>query len=253
MLHKSKSNKFNLLKFAFIIPLLAFFLMSFNTEEIYITPEVMDPISDVTEIEVIVITKESTKADLDKVKKEFEAHGVTLKFKNVKRNAANEIIAIKIDAKTSKSNASFNMSSDEGIKPIKIVYDKDTQSISIGNGEVHFDKDHDYHFMTKDGHTVVKSGTGSNVFITKEEIDEHDGTKKHKMRKTYEVRRQIGTTDDDQDHDVEIIIKDEDLDKVLDTIIKQAQTGKIGDGKIIVEEVSQFIRIRTGESSEDAL
>ena len=50
-----------------------------------------------------------------------------------------------------------------------------------------------------------------------------------------------------------IVIKDSDLDKVTSTIIKHAQTGKIGDGKIIVTNVEQFLRIRTGESSEDAL
>ncbi|MDF1697413.1 MAG: P-II family nitrogen regulator [Saprospiraceae bacterium] len=50
-----------------------------------------------------------------------------------------------------------------------------------------------------------------------------------------------------------IVIKDEDLEKVTSTIIANAQSGKIGDGKIIITNVEQFIRIRTGESSEDAL
>lgn len=50
-----------------------------------------------------------------------------------------------------------------------------------------------------------------------------------------------------------IVVKDSDVDKVTSTIIKHAQTGKIGDGKIIITNVEQFLRIRTGESSEDAL
>lgn len=50
-----------------------------------------------------------------------------------------------------------------------------------------------------------------------------------------------------------IVVKDDDVDKVSKTIIENAQTGKIGDGKIIVTDVAQFLRIRTGESSEDAL
>jgi nitrogen regulatory protein P-II 1 len=50
-----------------------------------------------------------------------------------------------------------------------------------------------------------------------------------------------------------IVIKDEDVEKVTATIIKHAQTGKIGDGKIIITNVEQFLRIRTGESSLDAL
>ena len=50
-----------------------------------------------------------------------------------------------------------------------------------------------------------------------------------------------------------IVVKDSDVGKVTSTIIKHAQTGKIGDGKIIVTNVEQFLRIRTGESSKDAL
>jgi len=50
-----------------------------------------------------------------------------------------------------------------------------------------------------------------------------------------------------------IVIKDADVEKVTQTIIKNAQTGKVGDGKIIVTPVDHFLRIRTGESSEDAL
>ena len=50
-----------------------------------------------------------------------------------------------------------------------------------------------------------------------------------------------------------IVVKDSDLENVTKTIIENAQTGKIGDGKIIVTDVEQFLRIRTGESSEDAL
>lgn len=52
---------------------------------------------------------------------------------------------------------------------------------------------------------------------------------------------------------ISIVVKDSDLEKVTSTIIKHAQTGKIGDGKIIITDVEQFLRIRTGESSEDAL
>ena len=50
-----------------------------------------------------------------------------------------------------------------------------------------------------------------------------------------------------------IVVKDSDVENVTKTIIQNAQTGKIGDGKIIVTDVEQFLRIRTGESSEDAL
>jgi nitrogen regulatory protein P-II 2 len=52
---------------------------------------------------------------------------------------------------------------------------------------------------------------------------------------------------------LEIAIKDDMLDQVIDAIEKSATTGKIGDGKIFVFNLEQVYRIRTGESGVDAL
>jgi len=52
---------------------------------------------------------------------------------------------------------------------------------------------------------------------------------------------------------LEIAIKDESLDGVIETITKAASTGKIGDGKIFVTNLEQIIRIRTGETGADAV
>lgn len=52
---------------------------------------------------------------------------------------------------------------------------------------------------------------------------------------------------------IEVICSDSALQTVIDTIVKTAQTGQIGDGKIFVSEVANAIRIRTGENGEDAL
>jgi nitrogen regulatory protein P-II 2 len=52
---------------------------------------------------------------------------------------------------------------------------------------------------------------------------------------------------------VEIAIDDDQLDSVIEAISAAAKTGKIGDGKIFVYELSQAIRIRTGESGSEAL
>lgn len=52
---------------------------------------------------------------------------------------------------------------------------------------------------------------------------------------------------------IEVIVSDENVGKVIDTLIQKARTGNVGDGKIIVTPVEDFIRIRTGEKSEDAL
>jgi nitrogen regulatory protein P-II 1 len=52
---------------------------------------------------------------------------------------------------------------------------------------------------------------------------------------------------------IEIVVNDEMLDKVLDTIVETARTGEIGDGKIFVYDVYKAIRVRTGESGETVI
>ncbi len=52
---------------------------------------------------------------------------------------------------------------------------------------------------------------------------------------------------------LEIAVSDDILEQAIDAIIKSANTGKIGDGKIFVTSLDQVIRIRTGETGEDAI
>ena len=52
---------------------------------------------------------------------------------------------------------------------------------------------------------------------------------------------------------IEVVCSDSNLQSVIDMIVKTAQTGQIGDGKIFVSTLENAIRIRTGEQGEDAL
>lgn len=52
---------------------------------------------------------------------------------------------------------------------------------------------------------------------------------------------------------IEIIVADDILETCIETIMKTAQTGKIGDGKIFIYNIEQVIRIRTGEMDESAI
>lgn len=52
---------------------------------------------------------------------------------------------------------------------------------------------------------------------------------------------------------IEAVVDDAVLDHAIDAIVKAARTGKIGDGKIFVQEVDQVIRIRTGETGAEAV
>ena len=52
---------------------------------------------------------------------------------------------------------------------------------------------------------------------------------------------------------LEVVVADEILDAVIEAIEKAAKTGKIGDGKVFVYKVEQALRIRTGETGDEAL
>ena len=52
---------------------------------------------------------------------------------------------------------------------------------------------------------------------------------------------------------VEVVVDDDDVDVVTETILRHARTGSIGDGKIFLLPVEDAIRIRTGESGEEVL
>jgi nitrogen regulatory protein P-II 1 len=52
---------------------------------------------------------------------------------------------------------------------------------------------------------------------------------------------------------LDIVLADEDVERCIEVIMSNAQTGKIGDGKIFVSEVERVIRIRTSEENEEAI
>ena len=52
---------------------------------------------------------------------------------------------------------------------------------------------------------------------------------------------------------IEVICSDANLQTALDTVMRTAQTGQIGDGKIFVSSLDEIIRIRTGEKGDEAL
>ncbi|MGD2075592.1 MAG: P-II family nitrogen regulator [Gammaproteobacteria bacterium] len=52
---------------------------------------------------------------------------------------------------------------------------------------------------------------------------------------------------------LDVVVKDEDVERCVETITSAARTGKIGDGKIFVSPVERVVRIRTGEANEDAI
>lgn len=52
---------------------------------------------------------------------------------------------------------------------------------------------------------------------------------------------------------MEVVVSDDQFQTVIDTILKSARTGQLGDGKIFVTDLEQVVRIRTGETGGEAL
>jgi len=52
---------------------------------------------------------------------------------------------------------------------------------------------------------------------------------------------------------IEVVVADEDVDKLVTAIVEAARTGKIGDGKVWVTPVETLVRVRTGERDGDAI
>ncbi len=120
--------------------------------------------------EVIIITKNTSDAELDNIVEAQKENGMTLKFSNIKRNDDGEIIAIKVEANAKNSNANYSIKSDSTIKPIMIKYDINHDTISIGNAK-HSNK---IVFVTSDSKkNIITSGVNKEVVIV-EEISNKD-------------------------------------------------------------------------------
>jgi len=52
---------------------------------------------------------------------------------------------------------------------------------------------------------------------------------------------------------MEMVVDEDMVEQVADTIVEAARTGKIGDGKIFVSDIEKIIRIRTGETNHEAI
>lgn len=52
---------------------------------------------------------------------------------------------------------------------------------------------------------------------------------------------------------IELVLADADVERAIAAVLKGAKTGQVGDGKVFVSDIGQAIRIRTGESGENAL
>jgi len=176
MLHKSRSNKMNQWKFLAIVPVLATFIFTFNTETIAQTKSRQQIITLDQGLEAEVITKDFQKSDLESLKARLQARGITMKYGKLKQNAAKEITSIEISVSSKTGNkANLSQSGTEPINPIEISFDN-AGKLTIGN--MRNMENGDFVFVTKNGnkeHVSMKNEDNKKViFISADSTEAFD-------------------------------------------------------------------------------
>lgn len=152
MLHKNKSGKMMYAKFMFIVPILIAFVMTFNTKVIAQEKNVEKHEYNI-KMEMEIITKDFSKTDLETLKASLLKEGITLGYKKLKYNDANEIISIALSVENKQGNkAQLQQSGTMAIKPISIKFDSEG-ALAVGNFEGM--ENHNV-FIHKDGKTKHK-------------------------------------------------------------------------------------------------
>ncbi|WP_405381123.1 M56 family metallopeptidase [Maribacter sp. LLG6340-A2] len=139
MINQKQSHKLKVLKSLLIVPLLAFFLVSFNTKEVYIFSDSNVKTAPLNTIEIL-IDKNTTDEQLLKIKKELQKEQFDFSY-TVVRNDDGHIKSISLQVtggnkKNGEVSSSFNSVSDnDTIDPTYISIDKSTNHITIRNGK----------------------------------------------------------------------------------------------------------------------
>ncbi len=229
MLNQTSSKARNLWKYSLILPALALFLMSFNTKTIEIAKE-SNPISvelpNTTNSEVFIlpveekiilpvaskedkndkpklkvindviakITKDTTKEELDKIKRDLEGKGMEFSYSKLDYNSAREITSIKIkyrnEATGSNSSYSVNSDNDEPIKPI-YIYTRENGGYGIGNspdGREHKER-MKAHAERLEDHKARMEDHKARMHEHKERMKEHHETVKEAHEERMEEHR----------------------------------------------------------------
>ncbi|MET2986068.1 M56 family metallopeptidase [Aureibaculum conchae] len=246
MLHSEKSNRKSQLKFALVLPLLIAFIFAFNTKTIAQEKEKEHKtIVKKVEIHAMILTKTTHSDDLDKISKSFAEKGLKVEFKGIKRNKDNEITSIKIDAKANngKTSASYSADENEGINPIKIEYDSENNSLSIGSSNSNYSRG--YAFSKEGKKKIIKQkGKGkSYVFISDDGDSEENKSTKIWVTKdgdTVKIQSKKIIIENEEDEDGE-------HEDAYEVIIDQGDEESWGKLKIQASGKDEPIYILNGE------
>ncbi len=166
MLHKSKSKKINLLKYVLVLPALAAFLMSFNTEEVYVekrrtnTEEQTSDTQKPTESDTlkIIFDKNLSEKDFEQIKSKLELIKINFIYSELKRNDKDEIINITTKFESEGGHCTYH-ATDGPIKPF--YFFKSGTTSGVGPVEKETQKNLPKHFKPFNV-TITKNFTEKN-------------------------------------------------------------------------------------------
>ncbi len=136
MLHKSKSNLMNTWKYSIILPLLAAFALTFNTEVVAQNVSDSNTSSTTTmdqqNVLTFIITKDTKAEQLDFITEKLAVKDITIKFKNIERNSKNEITGIKIKYDYKNKTGTYAKNLSNPIPSIEISVNPTSHNVTIG-------------------------------------------------------------------------------------------------------------------------
>ena len=140
MLHKPKSKQIFKIQFILIIPVLAAFLLSMNTKDVYVPLEVEYPVNDTTsnakDIKII-FTKDMSDPTLESIKGDLKKNDILMIIKKISRNNEDEITEIDVDFDTENGTANYNMVNSNGIAPFYFEMNASDGSFGVGSIKNH--------------------------------------------------------------------------------------------------------------------
>ena len=283
MLHKNPSQKRKLWKLIVIFPLLAVFMLTFNTRVIAQSKDkekkvVVEKID--TKVIQFVISKDTDDQELEKIKNKLKEHGVAANFKKIKRNSRDEITSISINASGKKSNANFSIDNETPISPVSITYNATEDNLSIGNGKkAHYASGKNMVFTSKDSDKVVveieqDSGDGT-YFYTTSDGKNDTGKKKVKVVElkdgdhdvielkesgdnVYVIKKDVEINGDNEDEkEIKVIVTSKDKDKLkwVDEDEGEIKVLSSGANKVFISgtDSDPLIFIDDKESTKEAM
>lgn len=178
MINQAPSKKRKILKSLVIVPLLALFLVGFNTKTVY---EFQD--SSQTQMEGgkigLIINKDTSEDELSKMKADLAKENIDFSYTSV-RNDQDEIISFSLHVKGPNNSASLNSTcSDVAIKPMYVMVNLSTNEIAVGNGSYKKPGHSSLHLYNSDGQSSKKirireTDDESTVTINGEDVSEED-------------------------------------------------------------------------------